>query len=71
MRFSERQGYQKTRDAIQIDSMDEALRNSLWTVLQVHVWNYVRHSTGMYAGYYLSCKNQALPGQSSSLRQGF
>lgn len=39
MRFSERQGLRPVKSAIQVDSMDEALRNSLWNVLQSVVWD--------------------------------
>ncbi|MEY2167355.1 MULTISPECIES: AbiJ-NTD4 domain-containing protein [unclassified Rhodanobacter] len=39
MRFSQRQGYSPTKDAIQTESMDDALRNSLWNVLQVVIWD--------------------------------
>jgi hypothetical protein len=38
MRFSERHGYKPVREAIQIDSMSDDLRNSLWSLLQIHVW---------------------------------
>lgn len=31
--FSERYGYKRVRDALQIESMDEALRNGLWNAL--------------------------------------
>lgn len=39
MRFSQRHGHSPVKDAIQIDSMDDALRNSLWNVLQVVIWD--------------------------------
>lgn len=39
MRFSERQGHKSVRSVIQIDSMDDPLRNSLWNVLQSVVWD--------------------------------
>jgi AbiJ N-terminal domain 4 len=39
MRFSERHGYKPVREAIQLDSMSDDLRNSLWSLLQLHVWN--------------------------------
>ena len=39
MRFSERYKYKPVRDAIQIDSIDEELRNSLWSALQIKVWD--------------------------------
>jgi len=34
--FSEREGLKKPRTEIQVNSMDEALRNRLWNVLEVH-----------------------------------
>ena len=39
MLFSYRQGYKKLRDAIQIDSVDEATRNLLWSALCEFYWN--------------------------------
>lgn len=39
MRFSQRQGLKPVKSAIQIDSMDGPLRNSLWNVLQSIVWD--------------------------------
>ena len=54
MRFSERYGYKPVRESIQIDSMDGPLRNALWNLLTLHVWNYAQRSTGMYSGYHLS-----------------
>ena len=39
MRFSERQGYRSARSAIQTDGIDDALRNSLWNVIQTVVWD--------------------------------
>lgn len=39
MRFSERYGYKRVREIVQIDSVDERLRNRLWNVLKVHVWD--------------------------------
>ncbi len=32
MKFSERYGYKKVRDAVQFESMDDALRNGLWNL---------------------------------------
>ena len=46
MRFSERYGYKKVREIIQIDSMDEPLRNALWSFLQIHVWEHARTGQG-------------------------
>ncbi len=39
MSFSQRHGYTPVRDALQVESMDEALRNGLWNVLTVLYWN--------------------------------
>jgi hypothetical protein len=44
MRFSERYGYKKVREIVQIDSMDEPLRNALWSLLKVFVWDHVHAS---------------------------
>lgn len=38
-RFSERKGLKKVRTEIQVNSMDEALRNRLWNVLDYHYWS--------------------------------
>lgn len=43
--FSERMGLKKARTEIQIESMDEALRNQLWNVLEFHYW---RRGKGTY-----------------------
>src|SRR5438045_2188751 len=49
MNFSERYGYTKARDVIQLESTDNALKNSLWTVLVEHVWANAHYRGG--AGY--------------------
>ncbi|MDD3883595.1 MAG: hypothetical protein PHW66_01550 [Gallionella sp.] len=54
MRFSERYGYKKVREIVQIDSIDEPLRNALWSLLKIFVWDHMRPSTGGYGGHYLS-----------------
>lgn len=54
MRFSERYGYKKVREIVQIDSIDEPLRNALWSLLKVFVWDHMRESSGIYRGYFLS-----------------
>lgn len=54
MRFSERYGYKKVRDLVQLESMDEPLRNALWSLLKLHIWDKVRASSGIYHGYSLS-----------------
>ena len=38
-RFSERKGYIKVSDAFQKDGINTDLRNSLWNVLHIHLWN--------------------------------
>ncbi len=38
MRFSERKGYIKVSDAFQKDGINDALLNSLWNVLCIHLW---------------------------------
>lgn len=48
MRFSERHGFRAVRDSLQIESMDEALRNGLWNVLEIHVWEH-GHDLSEYA----------------------
>jgi len=44
MRFSERYGHTPTKSVIQIDSVDDALTNSLWSILHLHVWDHVHIS---------------------------
>lgn len=39
MRFSQRHGAKPIKDILQVDSMDEDLRNSLWNVLTVFYWD--------------------------------
>ncbi|WBG62202.1 AbiJ-NTD4 domain-containing protein [Pseudomonas citronellolis] len=48
MKFSERYGYMKPREAIQIDSMDEQLRTALWNLLIIYVLK--RHCSMEYWG---------------------
>lgn len=54
MSFSERYGYKPIKEIIQIESMDEPLRNGLWSILKVQCWDHVRHSSGLYSGYFLN-----------------
>ena len=54
MRFSERYRFKQVREFVQIDSVDEPLRNGLWNVLQVFVWDNTKGPGGFYAGYHLS-----------------
>ncbi len=52
MSFSERYGYKTAREGIQVESMDEPLRNGLWSLLVVHVWNQMSFDRADN-GYYL------------------
>lgn len=40
MKFSERQGLVSVRSALQVDSMDQALRNGLWNTVHVQLFSY-------------------------------
>lgn len=53
MSFSERYGYKPIKEIIQLESIDDDLKNSLWSLLKIHVWDHVHHTSGAY-GYYLS-----------------
>ena len=39
MNFSQRYGYMPVREVIQLESIDEPLRNGLWSLLKIHCWN--------------------------------
>jgi len=54
MSFSERYGYKPVREIIQIESMDEPLRNGLWSLLKLFCWDDVRHLAGPFSGCYIS-----------------
>lgn len=54
MKFSERYGYKNVRDIVQIDSMDEPLRNALWSLLKIYIWDYVHSTDSIYGRRYLS-----------------
>ena len=54
MKFSERYGYKPIREVIQLESVDETLKNTLWSILKVTVWDNVKRSTGMYGGYFIT-----------------
>jgi len=41
MKFSQRYGYTPVKSAIQLESIDEELRNALWSVLKLHYWDSV------------------------------
>ena len=42
MKFSERYGYTPVRTAMQVDSIDESLRNALWNIVKIIYWDAVR-----------------------------
>ncbi len=48
MKFSDRMGITKPRDAIQIESMDEALINGLWNMLHKYYWNDFEYVSGSF-----------------------
>lgn len=54
MSFSERYGYKPVREIIQIDSMDEPLRNGLWSILKIYCWDNATYTSGSYGGYFIS-----------------
>jgi hypothetical protein len=54
MKFSERYGYKPIKQSIQIESIDESLRNGLWSLLKIYCWDSVQLSSGIYSGYYLN-----------------
>jgi hypothetical protein len=41
MKFSQRHGYTPVKNAVQLESIDEELRNVLWSLLQIHYWDTV------------------------------
>ena len=42
MKFSQRHGYTPIKNTIQLETIDDALRNALWSVLQIHYWDTVQ-----------------------------
>ena len=54
MSFSERYGYKPVREIIQIESIDEPLRNGIWSLLHIYCWDHAEYSSGVYGGYYIS-----------------
>lgn len=45
MRFSERYGYKPIREIIQKESMDDNLRNGIWSLFIIYLWNQVDYSS--------------------------
>ena len=54
MSFSKRYGYKPVREIIQIESVDEPLKNGVWSLLKIYCWDHARNSSEMYGGYYIS-----------------
>ena len=52
MRFSECFGFKPVKTAIQKESMDQDLRNSLWSALKIHYWDNIQ--PGIYGPAQLS-----------------
>lgn len=50
MRFSERYGHRPVREVIQLDSMDEALKNGIWSLLKMFYWDRAQYSSS-FGGY--------------------
>jgi hypothetical protein len=48
MRFSQRQGHLPIKSALQIDSIDLALKNALWNTLQVIIWDSHKNTASYY-----------------------
>jgi hypothetical protein len=49
----EKYGYKPARETIQTDSVSDELRNSLWSILKMEVWDHVYHSPS-YGGAYIT-----------------
>jgi hypothetical protein len=62
MRFSERQGFKSAKQVIQVDSMSLALRNTLWSVLQIYIWG-----DAIPSGHFVSNQPQHLQSLSRNL----
>ena len=45
MQFSERYGYKPIREIIQKESMDDNLRNGIWSLFTIYLWNQVDYSS--------------------------
>jgi hypothetical protein len=56
MSFSQRIGLKPARKAIQLDGMDDDLRNSLWSVLTLCFWNKFKNQ-GLYAEHLVKGSN--------------
>ena len=56
MKFSERYGHKPVREIIQVDAIDEALKNGIWNLLKVFYWDKAKYSScdGYRGGYSLT-----------------
>lgn len=52
--FSQRKGIKPIKSVIQIDSVDDDLRNGLWNALDIHYWNLVKPTHFIGYRYFLS-----------------
>lgn len=52
MRFSERYKYKSVRELIQIETLDDALRNGLWSLLKISYWDRVHSSSDVFGSHY-------------------
>ena len=46
MRFSEKYGFKPVKEQLQINSMDDDLRNSLWNALKICYWDSIEKRVG-------------------------
>ena len=60
LNFSQRYGYEPVRDVIQLESMDEPLRNGLWSILKIFVWDRVHPLHGMNLCLLSDDRNKAI-----------
>lgn len=49
MRFSERYGHKPVRDIIQKESVDDHLRNGIWSVFHLCLWSKISHPSSSYS----------------------
>jgi hypothetical protein len=52
MRFSERYGHKPVRELIQLDSIDEELKNGIWSLLKIYYWDKAEYSSDGFSGGY-------------------
>jgi hypothetical protein len=50
--FSQRQGIKPVRSILQVDEMDDGLRNGLWNVLDIYFWSILRKETYIFFDIY-------------------